>query len=205
MIKLTLLLSLVLSFPALAQGDADAGKTKTITCVACHGFDGNSMIGLYPNLAGQHETYLFKQLKEFKLGAQTTGKSGRYDPNMAGMVLPLTEQDMADLAAYYASLPIKLGSTPASSIELGENLYRFGDKKRKITACIACHGPRGNGTSSSGFPNISGQQADYAKKQLEAFRATERNNDLNGMMQAIAKQLTDEEIVSLSQYVQGLH
>lgn len=203
--KFTLALALLASFSTFAQGDAQAGKTKTTTCVACHGTEGNSMLGIYPNLAGQHENYLFKQLKEFKLGAETGGKKGRYEPSMSAMATPLTEQDMADLAAYYASLPLKLGTTTETSIDVGQTLYRFGDKERQITACIACHGPRGNGTTSSGFPNISGQQADYVKKQLETFRSGERNNDLNGMMRLVAKKLTDDEITALSQYVGGLH
>ena len=205
MTKLTLFLSLLLSFSAFAQGDAKAGKDKTTTCVACHGTDGNSLVGLYPNLAGQHENYLLKQLQEYQLGAKTNGKQGRYNVNMVGMVLPLTDQDMADLAAYYASLPLKLGATPLGSIEVAQTLYRYGDKERKIAACIACHGPRGNGTVSSGFPNIAGQQADYIKTQLEAFRAGERNNDLNAMMRMVASRLTDDEIAALSQYVGGLH
>lgn len=205
MTKFTLLLSLLISLPAFAQGNIAAGKSKTTTCVACHGADGNGIVGLYPNLAGQHENYLLKQLKEFKLGAQTDGEKGRYDPNMVGMVMPLTEQDMADLAAYYASLPIKYTFTPVSSIDIAQSLYRYGDKERKITACIACHGPRGNGTTSSGFPNISGQQTDYAEKQLKAFRSGMRHNDMNGMMRSVAKNLTNEEITALAQYVGGLH
>lgn len=196
---------LLLSLPVLAQGNIAAGKAKSTTCVACHGVDGISMIGINPNLAGQHANYLFKQLNDYKLGTETQGERGRYNASMAAMVMPLTEQDMADLAAYYASLPINVGVTPISSIDVAQSLYRYGDKQRQISACIACHGPRGNGTTSSGFPNISGQQPEYAAEQLKAFRSGMRHNDMNGMMRSVANKLTDQEIEALAQYVGGLH
>ncbi|MDG3086827.1 c-type cytochrome [Vibrio hannami] len=203
--KLALILSLFASFTVWAQGNIEAGKAKTATCVACHGADGNSLITNYPKLAGQHETYIKKQLAELKLGGETAGEKGRYDPVMSPMAMPLSEQDMADLAAYYASLPISDNSTPENVVEQGKVLYLAGDKERGLTACIACHGPRGNGTELSGFPKISGQHADYVKLQLEKFRKGERSNDLNGMMQDVAKLLTDEDIEILSKYVGGLH
>lgn len=159
----------------------------------------------YPKIAGQHAGYLEKQLKDFKLAMGTGGAQGRNDPVMGGMAMPLTEQDMADLAAYYASLPISDNTTPESSIEIGQTLYRFGDAERGVTACTACHGPRGNGTSLSGFPKISGQNAEYVKLQLEKFRDGQRVNDMNAMMRAVAAKLTDDEITALSQYVGGLH
>ncbi|WP_028024278.1 c-type cytochrome [Enterovibrio calviensis] len=203
--KLALLLTLIASFTAYAQGDAEAGKAKSTTCAACHGPDGNSLIPANPVLAGQHEKYLFKQLKEFKLGMTTGGEQGRYNAVMAGMVAALSEQDMADLAAYYATQTAKPGVTPESTIELGEQLYLAGDTERGIASCIACHGPRGNGTSLSGFPKISGQHADYVKAQLMAFRDGTRNNDLNGMMGIVSAKLSDEEIDAISKYVGGLH
>ncbi|MDD1795671.1 cytochrome c4 [Enterovibrio makurazakiensis] len=203
--KLALLLTLIASFTAYAQGDAEAGKAKSTTCAACHGADGNSLIPANPVLAGQHEKYLFKQLKEFKLGMTSGGEQGRYNPVMAGMVAALSEQDMADLAAYYATQTAKPGVTPESTVELGEQLYLAGDSERGIAACIACHGPRGNGTSLSGFPKISGQHADYVKAQLMAFRDGTRNNDLNGMMGIVSTKLSDKEIDAISKYVGGLH
>lgn len=188
-----------------AQGNIEAGLAKSQTCVACHGADGNSQITNYPKIAGQHPRYLEKQLKEFKLGMETNGSQGRYDPVMGGMALPLSEQDMRDLAAYYASLPMSENNTPEDVVEVGKVLYTAGDEERGLVACIACHGPRGNGTSLSGFPKISGQHAEYNKLQLTKFKSGERNNDLNGMMHDIAKKLTDAEIDALSKYVGGLH
>ncbi|MUJ21831.1 c-type cytochrome [Aliivibrio fischeri] len=203
--KLALILTLLASCSTWAQGDIEAGKQKSATCAACHGQEGNSTLTQYPNIAGQHAGYLEKQLKEFKLGMETQGKQGRLEPVMSGMAMPLTEQDIMDLSAYFASLPMADNTTPEEVIPEGKALYLAGDMERGITACVACHGPRGNGTSLSGFPKISGQHADYVKAQLEKFRSADRANDMNAMMRDIAKKLTDEDIETLSKYVGGLH
>ncbi len=203
--KLALILSLLASCSVWAQGSIEAGKAKSQTCVACHGADGNSQLAMYPKLAGQHAKYIEKQLKDLKLGMTSNGKQGRYDPVMSGMAMPLSEQDTQDLAAYYASLPISPNTTPENVVEKGKSLYTAGDAERGLTACIACHGPRGNGTELSGFPKISGQHADYIKAQLEKFRDEKRGNDMNAMMRDVAKKLTDDDIAVLSKYVGGLH
>ena len=203
--KLALILSLLASCSVWAQGSIEAGKAKSQTCVACHGADGNSQLAMYPKLAGQHAKYIEKQLRDLKLGMTSNGKQGRMDPVMSGMAMPLSEQDMKDLGAYYASLPISHNSTPENVVEAGKVLYTAGDAERGLTACIACHGPRGNGTELSGFPKISGQHADYIKQQLEKFRDGSRANDMNAMMRDVAKKLTDEDIDTLSKYVGGLH
>ena len=205
--KLGLLFCITLGFSAsaLASGDPEAGKNKAVACAACHGNDGNSMIDINPNIAGQHANYLAKQLREFRLASQTGGKEGRNDPVMNGMAAPLSDQDILDIAAYFASQEAKEGTTPEDVIEAGQKLYRGGDESRGITACTACHGPRGNGMGLANFPDISGQHAAYIKSQLEKFRSGQRANDLNGMMQDIAKRLTDEDIEILSKYLGGLH
>ncbi|ENC9837621.1 c-type cytochrome [Vibrio fluvialis] len=203
--KLALILSLLASCSVWAQGSIEAGKAKSQTCVACHGADGNSQITTYPKLAGQHAKYIEKQLKDLKLGMTSGGKQGRYDPVMSGMAMPLSEEDMADLAAYFSSLPISSNSTPEDVVAKGKVLYNAGDASRGLTACTACHGPRGNGTELSGFPKISGQHADYIKAQLQKFRDGKRGNDMNEMMRDVAKKLTDADIEILSKYVGGLH
>lgn len=190
---------------AATEGNIEAGKAKSVTCAACHGPDGNSPTDMYPKIAGQHAGYIFKQLKEFKLGASTGGKEGRNNAVMAGMVAALSEQDMHDLAAYYASQTMKAGSTPEDVVEAGQKLFRGGDMDRGIAACIACHGPRGVGHSLANFPKISFQHAAYIKTQLESFRNGSRANDMNGMMRDVAKKLTDEDIEILSKYLGGLH
>lgn len=187
------------------DGDAEAGKAKSATCAACHNADGNSSIEMYPKIAGQHATYIYKQLKDFKLHLESGGSSGRAGTVMAGMVAPLSDQDMKDLSAYFASQKMSAGSTPEDVIEHGGKLYRGGDTERGIAACIACHGPRGNGTSLSVFPKISYQNATYLKTALEEFRNGTRQNDPSGMMQDIARKLTDEDIDVLSKYLGGLH
>lgn len=195
-----------LTAPATASsGDPQAGKEKSVACAACHGTDGNSAIDMNPKLAGQHAKYLVKQLQDFKLASQTGGQEGRNNAVMNGMAAPLSEQDMLDIAAYFSSQEAKEGTTPEDVISAGEKLYRGGDMERGVTACIACHGPRGNGMGLANFPDISGQHAAYIKSQLEQFRSGQRANDLNGMMRDIAKRLTDEDIQILSQYLGGLH
>ena len=203
--KLVLIFTLMASYSAWAQGDVDAGKLKAATCVACHGSDGNAIIGQYPKLAGQHVDYLVKQLADYKLAVTSSGAQGRSNAIMAGMAAALSATDMADLGAYFSSLPISGNTTPENVIAIAEPLYRFGDSDRGIAACISCHGPRGNGTSLSGFPKISGQNAQYIQLQLQAFRSSARNNDLNAMMRSAAVKLNDNEIEALSAYVGGLH
>lgn len=203
--KLALILSLLASCSVWAQGSIEAGKAKSQTCVACHSADGNSLLTIYPKIAGQHEKYIEKQLHDLKLGMTSGGKQGRYDPVMSAMAMPLSDKDIADLAAYFASQTISANSTPEDVAVKGKALYSAGDAERGLTACIACHGPRGNGTELSGFPKISGQHADYIKAQLQKFRDDARNNDMNAMMRDVAKKLSDTDIEILSKYVGGLH
>ncbi|MFC4698803.1 c-type cytochrome [Glaciecola siphonariae] len=205
--NLCLLLGLILTSAAAVaiDGDPEAGKAKSITCAACHGTDGNSAIPLNPKIAGQHAGYIYKQLKEFKLAGQTGGKEGRNNAVMNGMAAPLSDQDMKDLAVYFAGQELKIGTAPEDVIAAGEALYRGGDADRGITACIACHSADGKGMNLAGFPVLSGQHAQYTKTQLEMFRSGARNNDLNGMMRDIASRLTDEDIEILSAYLEGLY
>ncbi|MCU4675867.1 cytochrome c4 [Catenovulum sp. 2E275] len=185
------------------KGDAEAGKAKSATCAACHSVDGNSVIPANPKIAGQSAEYLYKQLKDFKSAA--SGGEGRANAIMAGMVAPLSDQDMKDLAVYFASQETSAGSTPEDMITKAQQLYRAGDASRGLTACTACHLPDGSGMPLAGFPKLSGQNQAYVEAQLKAFRDGQRTNDLNGMMQDIAAKLTDEDIKLLSNYVSGLH
>ncbi len=185
-----------------ADGNAEAGKGKTAMCAACHGADGNSLVPMYPKLAGQSASYLVKQLTEFKLGMTSAGKAGRVDPVMGGMAMALSDQDMADVAAFYASQKITAGN--GSDNAMGKKLYLGGNAEMEVTACVACHGINGKGMPSAGFPALASQNAEYLKIQLEKFRDGSRNNDLNAMMQGVAANLTDEEIIALSQYMSSL-
>lgn len=191
---------------AVAQsGDAEAGKEKSQVCAACHGPNGESPTDMYPHLAGQHEKYLLKQLKDYKLASETGGEEGRNDPVMMGQAALLSEQDMADLAAFFASQDSPKGETPEDIIAKGEDLFRRGNPETNMPSCAGCHGPRGNGMGLAAFPDLSGQHAAYTKTQLEMFRSGERSNDPNEMMQGVAEKMTDEEIEVLSKFLSGLY
>lgn len=188
----------VFAFAAPA-GDADAGEAKAQSCAACHGAKGNSAVANFPKLAGQHAGYTAKQLADFKQGET------RSDPVMAGQVASLSEQDMADLGAYYAEQSVSLGQADEELVELGEKIYRGGNSERGVSACIACHGPTGKGNPAANFPLLSGQHTDYLVKALEDFRDGKRSNDMNGMMRDIASNMNDREIKAVASYISGLH
>jgi cytochrome c553 len=190
--------SLVLLSPAHAAGDAEAGKTKSAACAACHGPDGNSPAPTFPKVAGQHADYLAKQLTEYKNG-------DRQNATMNAMAAALSEQDIADLAAFYASQQVTVGKAAEDKVATGEAIYRAGNSETGVSACAACHGPRGNGNPMANFPSLYGQHAEYTAAQLKAFRAGERANDANSMMRGIAQKMTDAEIEAVAQYIQGLH
>lgn len=181
-------------------GNIEAGKGKTQTCVACHGPDGNSTVPNWPKIAGQYENYLVKQLREFRLGE----KGPRYEPSMYGMVANLSDQDIADLAAYYASEKQTLGKANSALVEVGQRIYRGGNVKTGVTACLACHGPEGLGNEAAKFPKLSGQHATYIDLQLHAFRDGKRKNSPNEMMESISHRLSDDEIKAVSSYIEGL-
>tara|TARA_B110000240_G_scaffold100993_1_gene114382 strand:+ start:176 stop:790 length:615 start_codon:yes stop_codon:yes gene_type:complete len=185
----------------ISAGDITKGKEKSITCVACHGQDGISVSPIWPKLAGQHQSYLASQLHEFKKGPE--GK--RNNAIMYGISLALSNEDIDDLSAYYASLDKSIGTTADDSFKLGQNIYRGGNMEYKIQACIACHGPNGDGNGPAAMPVLSGQHAEYIYSQLKNFQSSMRSNDPNKMMRNIVHRMTDEEMKSVAQYIQGLH
>ncbi len=199
-IKLSWILILcgfIASSNAIAKGDIQAGKTKSASCAACHGADGNSRNPIWPKLSGQHASYLSKQLQDFK--AQK-----RNNPTMMGMAMPLSDRDIADLSAYFSQQKQTVGAVDEDLLTVGEALYRGGDKDAGIPACMACHGPSGVGNPSAAYPMVSGQHAAYVEKTLKDFRSGTRANDRNRMMQDIAKKMTDAQIKAVASYVQGL-
>ncbi len=190
-----------------AAGDAEAGKAKTAVCAGCHGADGNSMVPSFPKLAGQAEAYTIKQLNDMKAGERNV-------PQMAAFLPGLSDQDIADIAAYYAAQTPKVGKADPELVELGQQLYRAGNPESGVTACAGCHGANGKGMPAAGYPLLSGQHAGYIEAQLKAFRAAGRGdeagpyrtNDGEGMMmRATAARLTDSEIKALSSYINGLY
>lgn len=218
--KLFVAAALSLGLASLAQastmpkGDAAAGEAKAAACAACHGADGNSMAPTFPRLAGQGARYTYKQLQDFKAGL-------RVNATMQGMAFGLTEQDMADIAAFYAKQTSGTGMAKADLVKQGEKLYRGGNPEKGLAACSGCHSPAGKGNAPAGFPRLGGQHADYVKAQLQAFRAAGRSDTVAdpalkrandaakpgelGPMQMVAAKLSDAEIEALSSFISGLH
>lgn len=193
----------------VGPGDPAAGQTKAMVCAACHGMDGNSIDPQYPKLAAQHERYTARQLALFKGGE-------RVNAIMVAFAVGLQPQDMRDIGAWYATQKASVG---VASDELipgreetfkarGQRLYRGGDPVRGIPACMACHGPAGNGNPGSAYPHLAGQHTNYTKAKLIAFRGGEiwgRGPNANQTMSMIAANLDDDDIEALSSYIEGLH
>ena len=192
-----------------AEGNISAGKEKASACVSCHGDNGNSLVPAFPKLAQQHSSYLVKQLQVFKSGA-------RNNPLMSPIAMGLTDDDMEDIAAYYAEQKVSANELPVLDddeedekktegkntiqeiIAQGSDLYRNGDLTREVSACIACHGPFGEGNKPAAFPALKSQHADYLIKTLTDFKSGARSNNPENMMHMIAQKMTAEEIKAVS-------
>lgn len=200
----TIRLLLVLFFGSVtltyAAVDIKHGQEKSMVCSACHGEKGISSQPDWPNFAGQYAAYLAKQIREFKQGKTRTAAM------MSPMVAGLTEQDILDLAAFYAAQQRARGIKIPQQYHAarGRELYLSGDFSKHITACIACHGPYGTGNEQAGFPMISGQQPHYLQQQLQNFKSKQRTNDLQGIMQSICARMSDEDMEAVSYYIAGL-
>lgn len=200
-----------------AEANIKAGKEKSTTCVGCHGENGNSMVSTFPKLAQQHSLYLIKQLQAFKSGT-------RNDPMMSSIALGLKDEDMVEIAAFYSAQKITDNALPVldsdqdegdddksaaantkadvpTLIAQGSDLYRNGDLAREVSACIACHGPHGEGNRPAAFPALKSQHADYLIKTLNDFKSGTRSNNPDNMMHMIAKKMTTEEIKAVSYHI----
>ncbi|MDP2243104.1 cytochrome c [Pseudomonas sp.] len=198
-ILVSLLLTLGITGLAQAAGDAAAGQGKVVVCGACHNADGNSAIPNFPKLAGQGERYMLKQLNDIKSGARPIVE-------MTGLLDNLSDQDLADISAYYASQKMSVGAADPKLVERGEALFRGGKLQEGMPACIGCHSPDGAGLAAAGFPKIGGQHAAYVAKQLTDFREGNRTNDGDSMiMRGIAAKLSNKDIEAVSSFIQGLH
>jgi len=197
-ITMTLLMSAV-QVAVQAAGDPEAGKTKSAACAACHGADGNSVNPEWPKLAGQHESYIVKQLSYFVDGE-------RENATMKPMAGGLSEQDREDLGAYYASQTVSPGMADPELVVLGEKLYRSGNPESGIAPCMGCHGPNGAGNPAARYPALRGQHAKYVENQLHGFAEGKRvNENAVKMMQILASRMTNREIRAVASYIQGLH
>lgn len=199
--KLLISALLFISVNAFAAGDADKGQSLSATCAACHGADGNSVNPVWPSLAGQNEAYLVRHLTFFRDGL-------RENAMMAPMAAGLSDQDIADLSAYYSSQKMTMKAANPDQVELGRKIYQAGDKERNIPACMSCHGPTGHGVPLTGYPSLANQHAAYTALQLKSYKAgTEYGDDadVNGkIMAGVARYMTEEEIDAVSSYIQGL-
>jgi cytochrome c553 len=200
--------AVVLVAPAVAaqgviKGDpAKAQQIVTQVCAACHAADGNSLIPANPSLSGQHPEYSYKQLRNFK--SQGGKPAERNNGVMAGMVASLSEDDMKNLAAYFAvQKPKPRVARDAALAKQGEAIYRGGIQAKGVAACASCHAPNGAGMPAQ-FPRLAGQHAEYTAAQLTAFRAGQRANDPAQMMRGVAAKMNDQEIKAVSEYIAGL-
>ncbi|GAA0413983.1 c-type cytochrome [Cocleimonas flava] len=180
------------------KADAANGKAVSGTCAACHGADGNSVNPDWPKIAGQGEAYLAKQLHDFR-------SDKRVDPSMTAMAKAIkSDDDVADLAAYFSSVKAKPGVAKPDMIAKGEAIYKGGVVSSGVAACAACHGPTGSGNPAAKFPKISGQHAKYTVTQLMNFKTSKRANDTGKMMRNVALKMTDAEMNAVAEYISGL-
>jgi len=192
---------LLVTKPAFAVGDADAGQGKSAICAACHGADGNSAVPNWPKIAGQHAPYLERQLGLIKSGARPV-------PEMAGIVASLSDEDLANVSAYYSTQTIKAGLADDATRAMGERLYRSGNSATDVPACMACHGPAGDGNPLARYPALAGQHSVYTEKMLNGFRSGitwGEDDESSKIMADVSFRLTDKEIKAVAAYIQGLY
>jgi len=197
--KIRLLTIVLFSLVLSGSGDPEAGKDKSYSCSACHGADGNSLMGLWPSLAGQNAAYLEKQLALIKSGE-------REIPEMIGSLDSYNEQDLKDLAAYFSVNQNTIGEAKKDLVEKGFSLYYAGSLEKGIPACSACHSPKGQGNSQAAYPLLSGQKPEYIAKTLKDYRSGDRDySEASKIMVSIAYKLDDKEIEALASFIHGLH
>jgi len=184
---------------SLVDGSIDAGKSRSITCTACHGPEGISVNPMWPNIAGQSASYIVSQLQAFKSGA-------RKDPLMTPQAMMLSDEDVANVAVYFESMPAAAQAVAdPAKVDKGQALYRGGNADAGVPACLACHGPTGTGNPAAKYPALQGQHATYTAKQLQDYSSGARTSDGNTrIMRDIAARLGDDDIEALASYMQGL-
>ncbi len=199
-----ILVSLALLAPgmvfALDIGDPEAGEDKAAACAACHGMDGNSSVPEWPTIAGQHVDYAARQTRMIRDGVRSV-------PEMQGIVAGLSDEDIADISAFYAQQTVDPGVADEELVELGRKVYQGGNRESGVPACAACHGTTGSGIPGAHYPLVRGQHAEYSEDRLRRYRDGETFEDdpHSEVMAEIAAELTDEEIIAVSSYMEGLY
>jgi cytochrome c553 len=197
-IKAVLLgLSSLMAVSITQAADIEAGKAKTLVCAACHGADGNSVNPIWPRLAGQHASYIAKQIRDFK-----TMK--RMDPTMQGMAATVQDADIDNIAAYFESQKPAAATYDESLLEMGQNIYRGGITETSVAACMSCHSPSGAGNGPAGFPSLKGQHPEYIVTQLQKFKDGVRANDPGKMMRGVANRMSDKEMKAVAAYIAAM-
>lgn len=203
LIRLMTGLAFAASATALHADDADieAGEElHNAACIACHGAAGVSENDEWPSLAGQHADYTRYHLELFR-------DEARWDPS--GMMTPnatdLSDEDIRNLAAYYAEQEPTVEEAADDLVDRGEEIYRHGLADEGVAACMACHGAAGAGVPRSGYPRVGGQKAEYLEQSLQGYKSGDRDSDPNRMMRDIAERLSDEDIRAVSSYMSGLY
>lgn len=185
-----------------ADGDPKAGKEKSAMCHGCHGENGMGIAPNFPNLAGQYQKYIERQMSDYVAGK-------RVDPMMTDMAKAVTEpQDLKDITAYFSSLK-RMAGKPGGDKDLaakGKRIFFEGNPETGVYACKNCHGESGYGMDAKNnlFPVINGQAKDYLLKQMNDYKSGERRNDPAGMMGAVAKKMTEAEINAVVEFVSGM-
>jgi cytochrome c553 len=198
--KITTVLAGLVSLVAINSvhaADIAAGKEKTALCMGCHGPDGNSVNVIWPRLAGQNEAYILKQLQDFKSGK-------RVDPTMQGMVMTLSDTDMVNVAAYYASQTPAAANYDEALVAKGQDIYRGGITETAVAACMGCHSPNGSGNAPAAYPALKSQHPEYIAIQLQKFKDGSRANDAGKMMRNVANRMSEAEMKAVSAYVAAL-
>ena len=198
--KITTVLAGLVSLVAINSvhaADIAAGKEKTALCMGCHGPDGNSVNVIWPRLAGQNEAYILKQLQDFKSGK-------RVDPTMQGMVMTLSDTDMVNVAAYYASQTPTAANYDEALVAKGQDIYRGGITETAVAACMGCHSPNGSGNAPAAYPALKSQHPEYIAIQLQKFKDGSRANDAGKMMRNVANRMSEAEMKAVSAYVAAL-
>lgn len=200
MLRIAIAFMTFFSATAMAAGDPEAGESKASVCAACHGMDGNSQVAEWPKIAAQHEDYLARQTRMVR-------DQQRDVAQMYPIVMNLSDEDIADISAWYASQTIKPGVADEALVEQGRDLYHGGNPDTGVPACMACHGPTGNGIPGAGYPMVRAQHTDYTADRLKRYRDGETNQDdpYSEIMVGVAENLTDAEIEAVSSYIEGLH
>lgn len=177
--------------------DIAAGKEKTALCMGCHGADGNSINVIWPRLAGQHASYIEKQLRDFKSGK-------RVDPTMQGMAATLSDEDIVNVAAYYAAQKPTTAKYDESLLGKGQDIYRGGITETSVAACMGCHSPTGAGNGPAAYPSLASQHPEYLVMQLQKFKDGTRANDGGKMMRNVANRMSEAEMKAVAAYLAAL-